>query len=77
MKIISELTLYQFDAWSGAVETKNAIIAAGKENEFDSMIYDLYPNGMTDTELNDFLWFDEEYIFEYLGIDQEQDEEEE
>lgn len=31
----------------------------------------------TMTEVNDFLWFEDEYIFETLGINEEEDEEDE
>ncbi len=73
MKITTETTLRNFDAWSGAVETKDAIIEAGKDEEFDAMIEELYPNGLTETELNDLLWFEEEWIFETLGISTEEE----
>lgn len=78
MKTINENeTLQNFNAWSGAVETKKAIIEAGKAEEFEQLIEELYPDGLTDTTLNDLLWFDSEWIFENLGITEEEEEEEE
>ena len=74
MKVISEVSFENFEAWSGAVETKKAILAAGKEEEFESLIEEAYPEGLTDTELNDLLWFDDEWIFENLGICEEDEE---
>lgn len=39
MKTFNEnTTLENFDAWSGAVDTKNTIIEKGFANEFDSLI---------------------------------------
>ena len=76
MKIISEIGLREFNTWSGATDTKNTIIEANKGDDFDSLIEELYPDGLTDTQLNDILWFDPEWIFESLGINQEEDEEE-
>jgi hypothetical protein len=70
------LTLSNFDAWSGAKDTKETIIKAGKERDFEYLIEELYPDGITDTQLNDLLWFDSEWIFESLGIDEESEEEE-
>jgi hypothetical protein len=70
------LTLSNFDAWSGAKDTKETIIQAGKERDFEYLIEELYPDGITDTQLNDLLWFDSEWIFESLGIDEESEEEE-
>jgi hypothetical protein len=59
MKVISETPLRNFNAWSGAVETKKTIIEAGQEEQFELMIEELYPDGLTETELNDILWFSE------------------
>ena len=72
MKIITESTLRGFEAWSGAVSTKNLIISLGLEEEFEVLIDECYPNGLTDTELNDLLWFEEDWILESLGIEVEE-----
>ena len=71
MRIISESNLYKFEAWSGAVNTKNVIIEAGKEDEFEALIDELYPGGISDTQLNDILWFESEWLFDTLGIEAE------
>jgi hypothetical protein len=77
MKIINnDLTLANFDAWSGAKDTKETILNANKGDEFDSLICELYPDGLTDTQLNDILWFESDWIFEQLGISEEETEEE-
>ena len=69
MRIFNDnLTLRNFDAWGGAVDTKETIINEGKAEQFDSLIEELYPEGITDTQLNDLLWFEEDWIFEMLGI---------
>ena len=75
MKIISEIGIADFKAWSGAVETKEAIVNAGKCDEFDSYIEEIYPDGLTDTELNDMLWLQDDWIFEALGISEDEEEE--
>ena len=36
---------------------------------------DLYPDGMDETELNDLLWFEPETVYEWLGIEGEEEEE--
>ena len=69
MKTINEnQTLRNFEAWSGAKETKETILDAGMEADFENLIEELFPNGLTETELNDLLWFESDYIFETLGI---------
>lgn len=74
MKLHSETTLRDFDAWSGAIDTKNRIIEEGKEDDFDAMMEELYPDGLTDTQLNDILWFEEEWIYDNLGISDEEED---
>ena len=76
MKTFNEnTTLVNFDAWSGAVDTKERIIQEGKADEFDNLIDELYPDGLSETQLNDILWFEEDWIFETLGISTEEEEE--
>lgn len=75
MKIILEISISNFDAWSGAVHTQRRIIDENMESEFDDLIEDLYPDGLTDTQLNDILWFEEEWIYDNLGITDEEEEE--
>ena len=74
MKVYEELNLKDFESWSGATETKNKIIENGKEEEFEELIEELFPNGVSATELNDLLWFDDEYILNCLGIELEDNE---
>ena len=78
MKTFNEnTTLVNFQAWSGAINTKNTIIEHGQADAFDCLIEELYPEGLSETQLNDILWFEEDWIFENLGINQEEEEEEE
>ena len=76
MKIFTEQSISDFKAWSGAVDTQNKIIEADKENDFDSYIEDLYPDGIDETALNDMLWFDGDQILQDLGITEDEEEEE-
>ena len=78
MKVINDnLSLLDFDAWSGAKDTKKTILDNGKGDNFESLIDELYPDGLTDTQLNDLLWFESEFIFESLCINEDEEEEEE
>ena len=71
MKITSEMSLKNFKAWSGAKDTLNKLIELDKCDELEFMLDDLYPDGLTDTQLNDILWFEDEWIYETLGIEEE------
>ena len=68
MTITYELDLNNFKAWSGAVDTLERILREGKCAELENILEELYPDGMTETELNDLLWFDSESVYEWLGI---------
>lgn len=78
MKVYNEMSIRNFEAWSGAIATKDLIIENNKEDEFDALIEELYPDGIDETLLNDILWFDEEWVLDSLGIkkkDEDEDEE--
>lgn len=68
MTITYELDLNSFEAWNGAVDTLERIQREGKCAELENVLEELYPDGMTETELNDLLWFDSESVYEWLGI---------
>lgn len=68
MTITYDLDLNIFNAWSGAVDTLDRIQREGKCEELENILEDLYPDGMTEAELNDLLWFDSEAVYEWLGI---------
>lgn len=71
MKVTYEIErIDEFKAWSGAVNTQNAIIENHKQDEFMFILEDIFPEGCSETELNDFLWFDSDFIFSALGIKQ-------
>ena len=72
MKINYDLSLSQFEAWSGAIRTKDIIMVNHLEIEFENLIYELYPVGIDATTLNDILWFEDQWIFEALNIEIEE-----
>lgn len=69
MILIQEINLQDFEAWSGAVDTLETVAEYNKTEQLETILNDLYPNGMTDTELNDLLWHDTDAVYEWLGID--------
>lgn len=72
MKIITT----KYTPWSGAIDTYNTIVEAGKEEEFESLIEELYPEGIEEVTLNDILWFEPDFILESLGLSEEEEDEE-
>lgn len=79
MKIMKEISSIEyFEAWSGGADTLNKIIEAGSYyvNALDDLIYDYFGDEPIDeTALNDFLWFDDDTIFDAIGLTEDEEEE--
>lgn len=74
-KTITEFYELEDMCWSGALDTLHDIANADKETEFMNFLEMIYDNGeITDTELNDFIWFEREYIYENMGLDENGEE---
>ncbi len=55
--------------WSGAVDTIADIQNANKETEFMNFLEMVFCDEVpTDTAVNDFIWFDRDYIYENIGL---------
>lgn len=69
------------NCWSGAIDTLKTIEEHDKEDELMEYLKETFgfyfDNVPTMTEVNDYLWFEDEAIFEALGISEIEDEEEE
>ena len=78
MEIKMEFNFYdlQQNCWSGALDTLETIYYHDMEDEFmdymEQVFYDEIP---TLTEVNDWLRFEADEIFNVLGIDECEDEE--
>ncbi len=66
IKITKEINLQDFETWSGATDTVKHLTNEELET-IEQNIIDIYPDGMTETELNDILWFERDMIAEWLG----------
>ena len=76
MKVYSEKSLRNFEFWSGA--KSNAETLTDEQLDMvDSILEELYPYGMNETEINNFFGFGFDTIREWLGIKDEEEEEEE
>ena len=66
----------QETCWRGAVDTLNTISKHDKEDEFMQYLEEVFSGDIpTETEVNDFLWFEDDAIFEALDINLEDEEE--
>jgi hypothetical protein len=90
MYIKKEITRFEElkeNSWSGAVDTLNRIEELKLEDEFMNILEECFDYSgdetPTDTDVNDFIWFETEYINELLSRncddlfdDEEEDEDE-
>ena len=60
------------NSWSGARDTLEDIIKAELEDEFMQLLDEYFgcEDELTDTELNDFIWFERDTIYNALGLDE-------
>ena len=68
MKIYREESLSNFEFWSGAISnaeefTPEELDRIGEELEAEN------PDGMDETEINDLMWFEPEYLANLIGLD--------
>ena len=59
-------------SWGGARDTLENIIKAKKKEEFMELLDEVFGDSdeITDTTLNDFIWFERDTIYENLGLDE-------
>ena len=72
MEVITEYGNYwdlKEHSWSGALDTLADIEKADKEEELMQHLEEVFMDQTpTDTEVNDYLWHDREYVYEALGL---------
>jgi|TARA_R110000796_G_scaffold195928_3_gene312463 hypothetical protein len=73
MKTTKEFDIVTFDAWSGGEDTQKRIFDEGKAELFNALMDDIFPEGAAESDVNDYLRFEDDYIFEMLGITDEEE----
>ena len=68
MKMYREENLTNFEFWSGAKNTVEYLTWEELET-IESMLEEMYPDGMDETDINDFFWFEDDTIAEWLGYE--------
>ena len=85
MKYVVEESLSNFNAWSGGKDTKDELTTE-QLDQVEDLIDEIFSdddNPPTDTQINDFLWFERDFIAQHLGfsdwehLNQEEEEEDE
>ena len=71
VKIEMDYRTLKNNSWSGALDTLKDIEEADKEDELMYLLEEIFTDTTpTETEVNDFLWHDRDYIYESLGLDE-------
>ncbi|HEL1604659.1 TPA: hypothetical protein TXL43_000768 [Streptococcus suis] len=68
-------SIHDIRTWSGATMTVDTVIEAYKEDELMYLLEEMFPEGATEVEVNDFLWFESDYIYRALDMATEDEEE--
>lgn len=67
--LYKEMSIYDFEPWSGAVNTYRRLEREGKLDELDSLLPDMFSkDDVEETELNDLLWFEPDTVYELVGL---------
>ena len=66
MTITKELDLANFNFWSGARDHE---FTYSELKELEQHLDDLYPEGTTETKINELFWFEEQFLCECIGLD--------
>lgn len=68
-----EFSVDTFPFWSGAKDTVEDVCKADKTYELQSLIEEQFADSETpptETEINDFVWFERDFIYNRLGLDE-------
>jgi hypothetical protein len=68
MKIYMDVPLTQFEFWAGAKDTVKYLTDDELE-QIEQILEEIYPEGLSEEELNDLFWLAEDTIAEWLGYE--------
>lgn len=71
MEYKKDFSVDTFEFWSGARDTIKDIENAGLMDKLQTMIETAFDGEIpTETQINDMVWFDRDFIYENLGLDE-------
>jgi hypothetical protein len=68
MKIHREIPLTEFEFWAGARD-RVKYLSRDELDQIEQILEEIYPEGLSETDINDLFWFEEELIAEWLGYE--------
>ena len=74
MRITVEWKLTSFEPWYGAVDTFDKLKEMDLLDDLEKVLGSLYPDGIDEFELNNLFWHESEWLFDNLGVSEEEEE---
>lgn len=68
MKYYVETSLENFEAWSGGRDTLEVLIEKGLCDTVEACLEEVLGEDISDTDINDTLWFERDMIAEWCGF---------
>ena len=68
MRIYREIPLTEFEFWAGGKDTVEELTDSELE-QIEQILEEIYPEGMSEFEVNDLFWFERDLIAEWLGYE--------
>lgn len=69
--LYKEMSIHDFEPWSGAVNTYERLERNNKLNDLEWLLPELFNGDVEETELNDLLWFEPNTVYELVGLQTE------
>lgn len=69
MKIYKDVDYKDFEFWGGAKDTIKYLTDTEGQQIFDLLETDYECHPLTETDVNDFFWFEDDRIAEWLGYE--------
>lgn len=65
--------IYNFEFWSGGKDRAKEIKELGMLGELEDLIIDVFSDkeDLTEADINNFVWFEDDMINEYLDINED------
>ena len=68
MKIYREISLHEFDFWAGAKD-RVKYLTRDELEQIEERLEEICPEGLSETDLNDLFWHEDDLIAEWLGYE--------
>ena len=68
MKVYREISLSEFHFWAGARD-RVKYLSCDELEQIEQILEEISPEGLSETDLNDLFWFEEDLIAEWLGYE--------